>query len=309
MKAIKPDYDPEVRAAQRPTQWWRHPSPVTAASALCFHLCPTNPSSQSQFPVYPSCISFAKVTRHTSIFSNLSYTKSIILDTLLSFAFVIWHYVLGLPSAVRWLRLCASKIKTLCFQCRGCRFDPCSGNQDPTCHREQPKNYKTEMKTTKKDSCPGQHSAPAPLTLRQDYYCVVWTCHSLFNHSPICGQLGSSQHCGITMPQWRTMFSIYFQSIGGVSSRPILMRETAQFESSRPGLWGTAKSDSTSSVSQCLSLHGLVNRRCYKNLYQSKKWEMVTCCWVFLYLFLAYSPTMYLSLLFHQLFDLLSLNF
>lgn len=137
------------------------------------------------------------------------------------------------------------------------------------------------MKTTKKDSCPGQHSAPAPLTLRQDYYCVVWTCHSLFNHSPICGQLGSSQHCGITMPQWRTMFSIYFQSIGGVSSRPILMRETAQFESSRPGLWGTAKSDSTSSVSQCLSLHGLVNRRCYKNLYQSKKWEMVTCCWVF----------------------------
>ena len=24
-------------------------------------------------------------------------------------------------------------VKTLCFHCRGCGFDPCSGNQDPTC--------------------------------------------------------------------------------------------------------------------------------------------------------------------------------
>ena len=307
MKAIKPDYDPEVRAAQRPTQWRRHPSPVTAASALCFHLCPTNPSSQSQFPVYPPCISFAKVTRHISIFSNLSYTKSIILDTLLSFAFVIWHYVLGLPSAVGWLRLCASNAG-------GAGLIPVQGTRIPHA-TENNQKLQNRNENNKKDSCPGQHSAPAPLTLRKDHYCVVWTCHSLFNHSPICGQLGSSQHCGITMPQWRTMFSIYFQSAGGVSSRPILIRETAQFESSRPGLWGTAKSDSTSSVSQCLSLHGLVNRRCYKNLYQSKKWEMVTCCWVIFIPFFGLPsnhvsfpivPSIWSSV---PQFDLLSLNF
>ena len=25
-------------------------------------------------------------------------------------------------------------VKTASFQCKWCRFDPCSGNEDPTCH-------------------------------------------------------------------------------------------------------------------------------------------------------------------------------
>ena len=32
-------------------------------------------------------------------------------------------------------------VKTLCCHCRGCGFDPCSGNQDPTCHVAQNKNH------------------------------------------------------------------------------------------------------------------------------------------------------------------------
>ena len=32
-------------------------------------------------------------------------------------------------------------VKTLCFHCRGCGFDPCSGNQDPTCHVAENKNH------------------------------------------------------------------------------------------------------------------------------------------------------------------------
>ena len=32
-------------------------------------------------------------------------------------------------------------VKTLCFHCRGCGFDPCSGNQDPTCHVAKNKNH------------------------------------------------------------------------------------------------------------------------------------------------------------------------
>ena len=31
-------------------------------------------------------------------------------------------------------------VKTLCFQCRGHRFDPCSENEDPTCQMTWPKN-------------------------------------------------------------------------------------------------------------------------------------------------------------------------
>ena len=31
-------------------------------------------------------------------------------------------------------------VRTLCLQCRGCGFDPRSGNQDPTCFMVRPKN-------------------------------------------------------------------------------------------------------------------------------------------------------------------------
>ena len=171
-------------------------SPLTCHRSLC-SLLPSL-SHKSKQPISVSSLSFLHFIRKSNQ-THKHFLKSLLHEehhTRYSFELCLCHLTLCLGTP-----LSSPMIKTLCFQCRGCRFDPCSGNQDPTCHREQPKNYKTEMKTTKKDSCPGQHSAPAPLTLRQDYYCVVWTCHSLFNHSPICGPLGSSQHCGITMPQ------------------------------------------------------------------------------------------------------------
>ena len=42
--------------------------------------------------------------------------------------------------------LCGSVVKTPCFHCRRHRFDSWSGNKDPACHTEQPKNRKKEKK-------------------------------------------------------------------------------------------------------------------------------------------------------------------
>ena len=41
-------------------------------------------------------------------------------------------------------------VKTLHFQCRGHRFDPRSGNQDPACHMVQPKPFLNDLKKKKK---------------------------------------------------------------------------------------------------------------------------------------------------------------
>ena len=41
-------------------------------------------------------------------------------------------------------------VKTLHFQCRGHRFDPRSGNQDPACHMVQPKPFLNDLKKKKR---------------------------------------------------------------------------------------------------------------------------------------------------------------
>ena len=178
--------------------------------------------------------------------------------TRYSFELCLLHLTLrlGTPLAVQWLRLCASSAG-------GAGLIPVQGTKIPHATESNQKITKKKRKQQKRqnalDSILHQLSS---FFLIQDYCSVVWTCHSLFNHSSIYGQLGCFQHCEITMLQWITMFSMHFQSAGGVSSRPILMRETAKFKRSCPGLLGTAKFDSTSSVWQCLSLSTALSTDC-----------------------------------------------
>ena len=44
-------------------------------------------------------------------------------------------------------------VKSLCFQCRGHRFDLWLGNKDPTCHAARPKNKQTKKNTKKYTIC------------------------------------------------------------------------------------------------------------------------------------------------------------
>ena len=43
-------------------------------------------------------------------------------------------------------------VKTLHFQCRGHRFDPRSGHQDPACHMVWPKTFLNYLKKKKKEA-------------------------------------------------------------------------------------------------------------------------------------------------------------
>ena len=47
-------------------------------------------------------------------------------------------------------------VKTPCFQCRGCRFDPWSGNSDPTHLKVQPKKKERKKLTNPGDLDPAQ---------------------------------------------------------------------------------------------------------------------------------------------------------
>ena len=50
---------------------------------------------------------------------------------------------------------CGPVVRTPCFQCRGCGFDPWSGNKDPTCRAAWPKKKKkkSSYSNTKPELC------------------------------------------------------------------------------------------------------------------------------------------------------------
>ena len=97
-------------------------------------------------------------------------------------------------------------VKTLHVQCRGCGFDPWSGNQDPTCRVARPKKQKQKWLT------PGSH----PSRLDSVALGVTWALTFLLSPSEASVQCNFGTVALLSTPNIRDVGCQVWEVVGRV---------------------------------------------------------------------------------------------